>query len=417
MSSTDVRNGSNDLPSPSPETADTPMATAAGCCYDASLGQLKTRIGARYAEKPSEVSRLAESRFPLDRIPQPDVRNERVYEDWCDEVRALLRVYGTNCEQSFLVDALTVSLQDAGVDIAADARDDAENIVEDFFDIVARRLFKTPNYIYHHYFTLYQYSPGDFASLGVILRQKLRRHARLCHRWSSAQPVSTAYLKAAVVEVIPSRIKTTVKAERPQLSLLDFVDECVMLGRNDLDKPVVYAAKVYTKENLEAYRRAYPSRPRDQPTPDQVCRCCGAVGEHYRRNCPHKDARCEACGTKGHLAKHCQRTVVRDPDGKQLGVMKMGQGTASFQVKQPRPGMQSLRVAKDTMVETVERKDENLRKAKAERERFHAFIREYEEGKARASLTASRESGASNDVSMEETTTTKANFALKKEDF
>lgn len=60
------------------------------------------------------------------------------------------------------------------------------------------------------------------------------------------------------------------------------------------------------------------------------CFSCG--GNHFRKDCPHRDERCSRCGYKGHLESACRNHVTKDASGRPRMVVKAGVGKidASF---------------------------------------------------------------------------------------
>ena len=68
-------------------------------------------------------------------------------------------------------------------------------------------------------------------------------------------------------------------------------------------------------------------QPTDQPPPPGAafyppppihplheCGGCGAIGKHYRRDCPHLQSQCRLCFRMGHIGRACRSPPASPPD-------------------------------------------------------------------------------------------------------
>ena len=106
----------------------------------------------------------------------------------------------------------------------------------------------------------------------------------------------------------------------------------------------IYAVKPQVPDEDEGMDEEGSSQQQSPATRPPI-QCFGCLGNHYRKDCPYREARCANCHQTGHIRIACRTLVRKNDAGQVVERVTMGNGNSRYEVRKPNSTEDQLRAA------------------------------------------------------------------------
>ncbi len=212
---------------------------------------------------------------------------------------------------------------------------------EDFFNLIIKNYFPFSNY--HMQLVQDIVLPKRFETVRESVsnhKQKLTNYARCRGRWNLPHLLTDAIIPISLKLSLPIDIEEHLNIQNVQNETVDSISKTAAIVEaarirtrtiTALAQPTHYD---YGGPHRQIYRtnppieggpyqgiHALPAAPQSYSGPPRS-NCNGCGGDHWRKNCPHRESRCYNCEEIGHISTVCRTSVDRDRSGRLTSKVK-----------------------------------------------------------------------------------------------
>lgn len=249
----------------------------------------------------SEQKDLDEQISRITSTPWPPFEgaNEEQFEAWLDQLAAFLKRKIRDIDPTLLKESIFEALPAVQQAIVRDV--EGHQDPEDYINAIALELYPASRLLNKTMRQLLWFTQEELSDIVYVVTERVQRFGRLVKRHNMDNKYKmgtiTAYqIGDAIKPLLPpwAAAKLDLSAKAPQKLLQQLKKIQVDLKAKRIETNQVWDCEEESEVEV-----------------DQV-QCHGCLGDHLRKECPHKDAHCLHCGKKGHLALACRNYVHHD---------------------------------------------------------------------------------------------------------
>eukprot|EP00917_Polyrhabdina_sp_WS-2016_P006753 GHVP01015048.1.p1 GENE.GHVP01015048.1~~GHVP01015048.1.p1 ORF type:complete len:1147 (-),score=69.73 GHVP01015048.1:451-3891(-) len=209
--------------------------------------------------------------------------------------------------------------------VLGEVKEDSVTYLLDIVDAIANRLFLDPaEFKAIEVEVLSPRRQETSVAARVYLSDMWTAYFHMCRRRARKTILHTQHVLESIDAVVPSVVfekeLTSMKPEEPskRLMFFDHAEKLLRQHFGSLDRVTFCTSAA---KNVDA---APPAPQHSSHFTGHKCYGCG--GDHFRKDCPHRAAICEQCGTAGHISSQCRRMMVGGGPGHPQVVVERSRG-------------------------------------------------------------------------------------------